>query len=88
VAGVEGLFADAGYADVATHVRPFTIDFGNPDTWYRWSMSVGQRAMWEAVPDGERETVRAAAYSMLERMAQETGRIGFEQDVRFTVARR
>jgi ubiquinone/menaquinone biosynthesis C-methylase UbiE len=88
VAGVEGLFADAGYGDVATHVRPFSIDFDGPDAWHRWSMSVGQRAMWEAVPEGERETVRATAYSMLERMAQDTGRIGFEQDVRFTVARR
>ena len=56
------------------------------EQWHRWSWSVGQRAMWEAVPDDRRDSVRALAYERLDGCRDSEGRIGFDQVVRFTLA--
>lgn len=87
-AGVEGLLRNAGFDDVRTVTADIAVQFDDPDHWYRWSWSVGQRAMWEAVPEDQRETVRAAAYDVLQSQRDDDGQIGFEQRVRFTLGRR
>jgi len=83
--GVAGLLADAGLTQVRTAGTTVAVRFADADHWYRWSWSVGQRAMWEAVPAGERPGVQAEAYRRLERCRDDDGRIGFDQRVRYTL---
>lgn len=84
-AGVEGLLSAAGFTDVRTVTMDLPVRFADEEHWYRWSWSIGQRAMWEAVPEGERASVRAQAFERLQDCRDETGRIGFDQVVRFTL---
>lgn len=86
--GMERLVAGAGFTDVRTISRQLPVRFADPDQWYRWSMSVGQRRMWMLVPEDEREGVRAQAFDRLELLRAAEGHIGFVQTVRYTLARR
>ena len=83
-AGVAGLFAGAGLGDVrTTHLR-VEVRFEGPEHWQRFSMSVGQRAMWGAVPEADRPAVRDAAFALLRDAADPDGSITVWQDVRLT----
>ena len=81
--GVAGLLTDAGF------VRPRTVHWEQPlvlrdaAQWRTWTMSHGQRAMWHAVPDGEREALVARAAWILGE-----GPVTLRQTVRLTVAER
>ena len=86
--GVEALLTEAGFVGVRTATTTVPVRFDDEDHWYRWTWSVGQRRMWEAVPVERREDVRAAAYEQLDRCRDDAGRIGFDQVVRFTLGRR
>ena len=85
--GMERLVASAGFTDVRTVTHQLPVRFADPDQWHRWSMSVGQRRMWMAIPEAERDGVRDRAYDRLELMRETDGHIGFEQTVRYTLAR-
>ncbi len=87
-AGTERLLAGAGFTDVGTTSRTIAVRFDDADQWHRWSWSVGQRRMWLLVPEEERPAVRARATEHLEATRDEHGRIGFDQVVRYTLARR
>ncbi len=84
--GVAGLFRDAGFSDVRTVHDTVDVRFTDEEHWHTWTWSVGQRAMWERVPDGDRAAVRAQAFHALQATRDTDGRIGFDQDVRITVA--
>ena len=88
--GAAGPFAsDAGVAglrDVTTTSMTQPVRFTDADQWYQWSWSTGQRRMWELVPEGERDAVRARASELLESTKDETGSPGFDQVVRYTLA--
>jgi ubiquinone/menaquinone biosynthesis C-methylase UbiE len=86
-AGVEQLLTQAGFQDVRTRTTTVAVRFDDADHWHRWTWSVGQRAMWEHVPAGDRDAVRAAAGERLERCRDDGGRIGFDQQVRHTYGR-
>jgi hypothetical protein len=53
-------------------------------------MSTGQRFMWDLVPDTDRAAVRARTAAAVEDTRQHNadGRIGFDQQVRYTLGRR
>lgn len=89
-AGVEGMLVAAGFADVRTVSGSVSVRFDNADHWHRWTMSTGQRGMWEMVPEAERNAVRASARRPLEDTRLQTAdhRIGFDQTVRYTFGRR
>lgn len=87
-AGVERLLADAGFTDVRTITWTLPLRFVDADQWHRWSWSVGQRRMWLLVPEEDRPAVRAEAEAALEATRDEDGRIGFDQVIRYTLARR
>ena len=87
-ATVEALLVDAGFVAVRTATMTVPVRFDDEDHWYRWTWSVGQRRMWEAVPPDERAEVRATAYERLDRCRDAAGRIGFDQVVRFTLGHR
>ena len=88
--GVELLLSDAGFTDVRTVRGSVPVRFDSAEHWYRWTMSTGQRFMWELVPEAERAAVRASASEAVEdtRRHNADGRIGFDQEVRYTFGRR
>jgi len=85
--GVEGLFRGAGFGEVRTVSTTLPVRFEDKDQWYAWTWSVGQRRMWESVPEEHHAEVRAAAYERLDDCRDDEGRIGFDQDIRLTLAR-
>jgi SAM-dependent methyltransferase len=84
-AGVEDLLVDAGFKCVRTATMTVPVRFDDEDHWYRWTWSTGRRGWWEAVPPGDRETLRSAAHQALDRCRDAEGRIGFDQVARFTL---
>ncbi|HPU39650.1 MAG TPA: methyltransferase domain-containing protein [Microthrixaceae bacterium] len=83
---MEGLFAEAGYHQVRTVTTMVSPRFADAEQWYRWSMSVGQRQFWDAVPADRLPQVRAELMSSVETCRDSDGRIGFDQAVRYTLA--
>jgi SAM-dependent methyltransferase len=88
--GVELLLSDAGFTGVRTVSGSVPVRFDSADHWHRWTMSTGQRFMWELVPHAERDAVLARASTAAgdTRRHNSDGRIGFDQQVRYTFGRR
>jgi len=86
-AGVEELFTQAGWVDVHSTAGAYPVRFEDPDHWYRFTMSTGQRGFWQLTPEAERPRVRDEAYRILRGAAAEDGSVTFTQRVRYTVAR-
>lgn len=86
-AGVERLLADAGFGEVRTVREVVPVRFDGADHWHRWTMSIGQRSFWESVPEEDRPMVRARAYAAVEATREHNpdGRMGFDQQVRYTL---
>jgi hypothetical protein len=85
---MEGLFAAAGLLDVRTETTTVDAVLRDPDHWYEFSWSHGQRGMWECVPQDERDAVRDKAFGLLEDLRGEDGSIRLGQQVRYTLGRR
>ncbi|MGH3496514.1 MAG: class I SAM-dependent methyltransferase [Nocardioidaceae bacterium] len=83
--GLESLLSDAGYDEVSTHGQVLPVVFSGADQWHAFSMSVGQRAIWQAVPAAERDRVRGQAYARLAELAEPDGTIAFTQAVRYSL---
>jgi ubiquinone/menaquinone biosynthesis C-methylase UbiE len=86
--GMEQLLRDAGYRDVRTVTKTVSPRFDDPEHWYRWSLSTGRREYWAAMSDDARERVLADVFTAVDTCRDEHGRIGFDQQVRYTLARR
>jgi hypothetical protein len=82
------MLREAGYVDVRTVRRTMPVRFVDKDQWHDWTWSVGLRAVWEVIPEVERDAVRERAYTALDGTVDAGGRIGFDQDVRYTIGRR
>lgn len=85
--GVAGLLTGAGLVDVRTTHRTVDAAFDSPEHWVDFSWSHGQRAMWECVPEGERDDLRRRAVDLLREVERRDGGLRFDQDVRHTVGR-
>lgn len=86
--GMADLCTAAGLVDVRTVHRTVEARFRDPEHFLEFSWSHGQRAMWEAVPPGSRDTVRSDVLDALDSLRDASGRIVLGQDVRHTLARR
>ena len=84
--GVEDLVAGAGFTGVRTDHFDVEVSLADADEWYVFSRSHGQRAMWDAVPATDHDTVRAAAAQLLDQARGTDGRIHLTQQVRVTRA--
>jgi hypothetical protein len=71
---------------VRTALSDIEVTFADVDEWYAFSRSHGQRAMWEAIPEADHDTVKAAAGTHLEQARGTDGRIHLSQRVRHTLA--
>lgn len=87
-AGVEQLMTDAGFAEVRTVTMNLPVRFESVDQWHDWSWSVGQRRMWESIPEADRPALRVEAEARIEDVRRAEGHIGFDQVVRFTLGHR
>ncbi|UDY37057.1 class I SAM-dependent methyltransferase [Dermatobacter hominis] len=85
-AGMEELLRSAGYGDVRTVTTTVCPRFDDPEHWQRFSMSVGQRRFWEAIPPDRYDEVRATLFEAVDACRDDEGRIGFDQAVRYTIA--
>lgn len=79
------LFGSAGFAGVESHTADLPVRFADAHHWYAFTMSVGQRAHWQAVPEAQRPSVRAEAERRLARAADPSGGFVLHQEVRYTV---
>jgi SAM-dependent methyltransferase len=86
--GMEQLLADAGFGDVRTVTTTVSPRFDDAAHWMRWSLSVGQRQFWEAIDEDRRAEVEAACFESVERCRKPDGRLGFDQEIRYTLGRR
>ena len=87
-ASVTALVRDAGFGDVTTTTTRLPVRFASREQWHEFSWSVGQRLMWEHVPEHERVDVRDRAYAELAAATADDGSVTLWQDVRVTVGRR
>jgi ubiquinone/menaquinone biosynthesis C-methylase UbiE len=87
-AGMEELVADAGYVDVRTVTLELPVRFADAEQWHAFTWSVGQRAMWLAVPEEQRADVRAEAERRISSYADADGSVTFTQSVRYTLGAR
>lgn len=87
-AGMEQLLRDAGFRDVRTVTSTVSPRFDDPEHWQRFSMSVGQRRFWAAIPPDQFEVVQAEALAAADACRDDEGRIGFDQEVRYTIGAR
>ena len=87
-AAMERLVAASGYVDVRTVTRDLPVHFADAEQWHAFTWSVGQRAMWLAVPEDLRPGVRAEAERRLASHADPDGSTTFTQNVRYTLASR
>lgn len=86
--GVEDLLRRAGFVDVRTVHQRLPVRLSDPEQWYRFSMSTGQRGFWASVPEADRLAVKAEAQGRLMESAAADGSLSFTQDVRHTVGSR
>jgi ubiquinone/menaquinone biosynthesis C-methylase UbiE len=84
-AGVEALLREAGFRDVRTQSTSISVRFSDPQHWYDFTWSVGQRMMWLAIPEHLRADVRQEAEARLAEFADSDGSITFTQGVRNTL---
>jgi SAM-dependent methyltransferase len=87
-AGVEDLLTAAGFTGVRTAGLEVSVTFQDAAQWRTWSRSHGQRAMWESVPEADRDEVMDAAAAHLDAARGPDGRITLTQQVRLTLGER
>jgi len=80
------LFHAADFSSVRSWHTTLDVVFDDVDHWHRWTMSVGQRAMWQAVPEEARTNVLGLASERLADSVGPDGRIHLRQEIRTTVA--
>jgi ubiquinone/menaquinone biosynthesis C-methylase UbiE len=86
--GVEQLLAEAGFTNIRTQSSAIKVRFADPQHWYDFTWSVGQRMMWLAIPEHLRADVRKEAESRLAKFAEFDGSITFTQGVRNSLGTR
>jgi ubiquinone/menaquinone biosynthesis C-methylase UbiE len=83
--GMERLLADAGFREVRTVTTSVSPRFEDAAHWRRWSMSVGQRQFWEAIPAERVPDAESSLFTAVEQCRKPDGRLGFDQEIRYTL---
>ncbi|GAB2577246.1 class I SAM-dependent methyltransferase [Microlunatus antarcticus] len=87
-AGMEALLAEAGLVEVRTVRATVEARFRDVEHLLAFTWSHGQRAMWEAVPETDRDAVRTRIVERVAELGLGAPGFTFTQDVRHTLARR
>jgi ubiquinone/menaquinone biosynthesis C-methylase UbiE len=83
--GMESLFFEAGFQSVKTVTTVVSPRFADSNQWFKWSMSVGQRRLWQALPELNFEEVKQRVLDAVDRCRDNHGRIGFDEGIRYTI---
>lgn len=86
--GMDALLTSAGLDRVVSTTERAELLFDDSDHWHSWSMSTGQRALWAAVPDGERPSLLTRAHAILHGTRRPDGRLMLSHDMRYTIGHR
>ena len=86
--GVEELFRSAGLTDIRTVSQSVRATFRNAEHYIGFTWSIGQRAMWEAVPEAERPVLRQQITDIVDEIRGGSGQLNVHQEVRYTFGRR
>lgn len=86
--GVEELFVTAGLTGVRTVTFDLSTTFRDIAQWHQWSMSHGQRAMWQNVPEAERPGLVGRAAEVLAPASDGGHGFVLTQGIRLTLGRR
>jgi O-methyltransferase/aklanonic acid methyltransferase len=81
------LFVACGGVGVESVEEPLEVALPDAEAWRRWSMTLGQRRMWGAVPEDRRESVFEQAAGILEESRGADGMLRLRQQVRYTLSR-
>ncbi len=87
-AGVEDLFRGVGLTDIRTVSQTVRATFRNAEHYVDFTWSIGQRAMWEAVPEAERAGLRQQITDLVDEVRGGYGPLNVHQEVRYTFGRR
>ncbi|HEX8092188.1 class I SAM-dependent methyltransferase [Jatrophihabitans sp.] len=87
-AGVEGLLSTAGFGRIRTVTIELALEFNGVAQWYAWSLSHGQRAVWERIAEADRPRAVASAADELQRWRRCDGTIALTERVRCTIGHR
>lgn len=86
--GMEEMVRSAGFDEVRTATTTIPVRFDDPEHWERWSRSVAQRSLWAGMPAGDLDAVRSELYAAVDGCRTDDGRVGFDQQVRYSIALR
>ncbi|WP_020143251.1 class I SAM-dependent methyltransferase [Terracoccus sp. 273MFTsu3.1] len=82
------LLEAAGATEVDSHDEPLEVILPDAEAWRAWTMTLGLRQLWAAVPDRELPAVLTRIESALEPDRGDDGRLHLTQQVRYTTAAR
>lgn len=82
------LLTESGFAAARSTVRERVLCFRDADHWLQWSMSHGQRSVWERIPPGRIADAERFARTMIDDIAVQNGAIELRRFVRITTATR
>lgn len=85
-ASMTTLFQDAGAVDVESRDEPLEVLLPDAEAWRSWTMTLGLRQLWDAVPPAELDTVLTDVTATLEADRGEDGLLHLTQQVRYTTA--
>ncbi len=85
-AALTTMLQNAGAVDVRSHEEPLEVLLPDAVAWRSWTMTLGLRQLWEAVPPAELDRALAEITAALEVDRGDDGMLHLTQQVRYTVA--
>ena len=84
-ASMSALFQSAGALEVDSHDEPLEVVLPDADAWRSWTMTLGLRQLWEAVPSAELDRALAEITAALEGDRGSDSLLHLTQQVRYTI---
>lgn len=85
--GVEGLFAEAGYADLRTTTVTHVVPFADSAQWRAWTMGTALRRVWSDTDLDRHPEIIGRAEEILGRERDQEGRMTVDVPIRYTLGR-
>lgn len=82
------LLESCGAAHVDSHDEPLVVTLPDAEAWRAWTMTLGLRQLWAAVPDTELPIAMTAIAAALEPDRRDDDQLHLTQHVRYTTATR